>query len=164
MLTGALAAFAGFLTVRGAGMCNEAIYHSNQGVLLQAQASDTWAEYQADAVKARIVEVALTTATDAAVKEKLTADDKDLRDRQPALKVKALDFESQRDGQLKFGTHRLNEKNLLDYAGVAIQLAIALASVAALTRRRIAFDFALFLAAMGIAITLYALVFHYRPA
>src|SRR5438477_12047665 len=83
LLTGVLAALAGFLTVRGANLSNQAIYHSNQGVLHQAQASDAWAEYQANSIKARIAETSLLTATDATVKETLTAQAKDLRDRQP---------------------------------------------------------------------------------
>ncbi len=51
LLTGILAAAAGFLTVRGADLANQAIYHSNQAVLYQAKASDTWTEYQADSIR-----------------------------------------------------------------------------------------------------------------
>src|SRR5580704_15857895 len=56
MLTGVLAALAGILTVRATGLTNDAIYESNQAILAQTQASDAWAEYQAESIKARIIE------------------------------------------------------------------------------------------------------------
>ncbi len=60
LLTGVLAAVAGFLlTVRMTILTNDAIYLSNQAILAQTEASDAWAEYQADSIKARIVETQL---------------------------------------------------------------------------------------------------------
>src|ERR1700691_3502137 len=59
VLTGVLAALTGFLTVRATTLTNQAIYESNQAILSQTQASDAWAEYQADSVKAHIVEMQL---------------------------------------------------------------------------------------------------------
>jgi hypothetical protein len=47
---------------------------------------------------------------------------------------------------------------LLDYAGMAAQMGIALASVAALTRRREAFVIGALCGAAGIAITAYAII------
>ncbi len=159
LLTGILAAVAGFLTVRGANLANDAIYRSNQGVLYQAQASDTWAEYQADSVKARIVETALLGGSaDQGARDQLTIQDKDLRDRQPALREHAMDLERQRDAQLASGGARLAEKDTLAYAGVAVQLGIGLASVAGITRRREAFLVGGLVGAAGIAIAAYALL------
>ena len=62
MLTGVLAAVSGFLAVRATTLTNNAIYESNQAILSQTEASDAWNEYQADSVKSRVVETALTTA------------------------------------------------------------------------------------------------------
>ena len=59
MLTGVLAALSGFLAVRSTSLTNDAIYESNQAILAQTQSSDAWSEYQADSIKARIVEVAM---------------------------------------------------------------------------------------------------------
>jgi len=160
LLTGVLAAAAGFLTVRGANLANDAIYRSNQAVLYQSQASDSWAEYQADSVKARVVETALLGGiADQGARNQLTVQDKDLRDRQPPLRQKAMDLEHQRDAQLASGEARLAEKDTLAYAGVAVQLGIGLASVAALTRRREAFFVGTVVGAAGIAIAAYALLF-----
>ncbi|HSV14927.1 MAG TPA: DUF4337 family protein [Tepidisphaeraceae bacterium] len=158
LLTGVLAALAGFLTVRGANLSNQAIYHSNQGVLHQARASDAWAEYQANSIKARIVETTLLTAIDTASKDALNTQAKELRVRQPTIRATAEDQEQQRDAELTGGQRRLAEKDLLDYAGMAAQLGIALASVAALTRRRDAFAVGVVCGALGVAITAYAIV------
>src|ERR1700727_1579979 len=57
VLTGVLAALAGFLTVRSTVLTNDGIYESNQAVLAQTEASDAWGEYQADSIKARVVEM-----------------------------------------------------------------------------------------------------------
>ena len=161
MLTGVLAGVAGFLTVRGANLSNEAIYHSNQGVLHQAKASDAWSEYQANSIKARIIETQIKQGKlDPEARTALEADDKEFRNKQPVVKAQALEFEKQRDEELKDGSQRLGEKDTLDYAGVAVQLGIALASVAALTRTRHAFYAAIVLGALGIAITASVLLPH----
>jgi hypothetical protein len=107
LLTGVLAALAGFLTVRGANLSNQAIYHSNQGVLHQAQSSDAWAEYQANSIKARIAETSLLIAADPAIKQTLAAQANDLRDRQPPAREHALTQERERDAELASGQRRL---------------------------------------------------------
>jgi hypothetical protein len=161
LLTGILAAFAGFLAVRSALLTNQAIYHSNQAVLHQAQASDGWAEYQANSVKARIVETALLTTSDAAAKDALGGQAKELRTRQPANMQKAQDQEAKRDLELKESERRLAQKDMLDYAGMAVQLGIAMASVAALTRRAPAFGVGVLCGAIGAGITVYAFIAGY---
>ena len=163
LITGALAALAGYLTVRGAGLSNEAIYQSNQAVLRQAKASDTWGEYQADSVKARVLETAMVTlapSVGADVRRQLSADIDDLRRRQPPLAAQAKGLEGERDQLLAGGQRRLSEKNLDDYAGVAAQLAIALASVAALTRRQAAFTAGVLVGLAAVTLTAWALVSH----
>jgi hypothetical protein len=162
LLTGVLAGLGGYLTVRGASLSNDAIYRSNQAVLFQAKASDAWNEYQADSIKSRVVQTQLDAGTFVpAAKGKLEAAVKDFRDRQPAKKQEAQGFEATRDDWLAGARHLLNEKSNLDFAGVAVQLGIALASVAGLTRRKEAFTGGLLAGAVGIGITVYVLVHHY---
>ncbi|HMB94947.1 MAG TPA: DUF4337 family protein [Tepidisphaeraceae bacterium] len=164
LLTGVLAALAGYLTVRSTNLSNDAIFHSNQGVLYQTQASDAWAEYQAGSVKARIVEITLAAqqaTLSPETKAQLTAEATELRNRQPPLKAQAEALEKRREEQLAVGAGRLSEKDILAYAGVTTQLGIALASVAALTRRKSVFTLALFLGVGGLCITAYALGVHY---
>jgi hypothetical protein len=166
MLTGVLAAFSGFLAVRSTTLTNDAIYESNQAILAQAESSDEWAEYQADSIKARIVETALSTAN-ALPPDRRTSlenDAADLRDRQPKVKEIANAKADERDRHLKDGLKHLEEKDLLGYAGLAAQLGIALASVAALVRMRAAFYTGILAGTAGISIALYAFATHYGIA
>lgn len=163
MLTGVLAAFAGFLAVRSTTIANEAIYESNQAILAQAEASDAWAEYQADSIKARVVETALaaSSAVPPDKRASLEADAADLRDRQPKSKQMATARADDRERHLQVGRRHLAEKDLLGYAGLAAQLGIALASVAALVRIREAFYAGIAAGAIAIAIAAYAFAMHY---
>ena len=163
MITGVLAGLAGFLTVRSANMSNEAIYHCNRAVLAQAQASDKWAEYQADSVKARVIETTLTVGVpDATARASLEADGKKFRALQDTDKSDAAGKESDREAELKNTGARLQEKDLLDYAGVAAQLGIALASVAALTKKHTAFSAGLVAGVLALGITGWALLSHFK--
>ena len=159
LLTGILAGVAGFLTVRATALTNNAIYESNQAILEQAQASDAWAEFQAESIKARVIETQLAAAggLDAQARASLQKDDKDFRDRQPQLQGQAKSHEAARDTHLDLGNGLLAARDLLSYAGLAAQLAIALASVAAMVRVRAAFDSAIVIGGIGVVIAVYAL-------
>lgn len=165
MLTGVLAAFAGFLAVRSTTLTNEAIYESNQAILAQAQSSDAWAEYQADSIKARVVETALVTsgAMPPDQRAKLAKEAAVLRDRQPKIKRTAIARADDRERHLAMGLRNLAEKDLIGYAGLAAQLGIALASVAALVRIRAAFNAGIAAGVAAVAITVYAFFMHYVP-
>jgi hypothetical protein len=164
LLTGILAGIAGFLTVRETMLTNEAIYQSNQAVLAQAQSSDAWAEYQSDSIKARIVETQIATggtALDPQTRAQLQTQAQDFRTRQPKLQAAAQAKEAERDNHLAQGNGLLGTRDLISYADLAIQLAIALASVAAMVRVRRAFDAAIAVGGIGVVIALYALSRHY---
>ena len=163
VLTGVLAALTGFLTVRATTLTNEAIYESNQAILSQTQASDAWAEYQADSIKAHIVEMQLLPSNhlNAADRAKLTAMDSKIRDRQPECKQTATSQIQQRQAHLASGLKHLQQKDLLGYASMIAQLGIALASVAALVRKRIAFDVGIATGVVAVAITAYVFISAY---
>ena len=164
LLTGVLAGLGGFLTVRGASMSNDAIYRNTKAVLFQAHASDTWTEYQANSIKAHVLETQLDIDNGTmapAVRKKLEDEESKYRARQPALKQTAQADEATRD-QFRDGADKvLNEKGQLDIAGVAVQLGIALASVAGLTRRKEAFVAGILAGAFGAGLTAYVLVHHF---
>lgn len=163
VLTGVLAALAAFLTVRATSLTNDAIYESNQAVLAQTEASDAWAEYQADSIKARIVEVQLlpSSSLSARDKKKLNTEYDDLRDRQPKIKQDAQDKETLRQDHLGKSLNRLGQRDLLGYAGMAAQLGIALASVAALTHKRQIFYTAIGIGVTSLLLTAYVFVSGY---
>jgi hypothetical protein len=162
MITGVLAGLAGFLTVRSTNMTNQANYNSTMAVLHQAESSDAWSEYQADSLKRHIDETALeATVSDPAAKSTLTADIGNYKTRQQKAQSDATDEANKRDEELANGQQKLNQRNMLDYAGVTAQLGIALASVAALTRKKAAFDIGLLVGVLALAITGYAIAMPY---
>src|ERR1700728_4048607 len=116
MLTGVLAAVAGFLTVRATTLTNNAIYESNQAILAQAQSSDDWNEYQADSIKARIIETQIAAAgaaLDPQARATLEAQDKDFRDRQPKSQAAAAAKAAERDDHLSHGKDYLATRDLI---------------------------------------------------
>ena len=158
MITGVLAGLAGFLTVKGANLSNQAIYHSNQAVLHQAQASDHWTQYQADSVKRHIDDTALIVGVaDPSAKASLQAESKTLHDRQAPLASDAGSEELLRTSELQNAAQLLSQKDLLDYAGVGAQIGIALASIAALTKKKAAFNAGVVLGLVAVLITGYAI-------
>lgn len=166
MLTGVLAAVSGFIAVRATTLTNNAIYESNQAILSQTEASDAWNEYQADSIKSRIMETALTTAEAISPESRaaLKSEAAHLRSRQSKIKQTATDKTTERDRHLQTGYKWLAERDLLVYAGLTAQIGIALASVAALVRWLTPFVAGVIVGAVGIGITAYAFAVHYGIA
>ena len=81
--------------------------------------------------------------------------------REAETKKKADAAQAACDAQLTESTGNLDEKDYCDYAGVAAQLGIALASVAALTRRPSAFNTAVLVGLAAVGLTAYGLVVHH---
>jgi hypothetical protein len=160
ILTAGLAGLAGFLVVRSGTLTNQAIFQSNQAILAQAQASDSWAEYQADSIKARIVETQLLpsspiSATDRAA---LAKEDEDLRSRQPQSKQAATDQTALRDKHIQATQKLTKEKGLLEYASLAVQFGIVLASVAAMVKKPFVLHLGILAGIGGALITAWAML------
>jgi hypothetical protein len=160
MLTGVLAAMAGFLTVRSTVLTNDAIYMSNRAILAQTQSSDAWAEYQADSIKAHVAETALLSMPASVGRDALSKQDEDLRARQPGLQKAAMSKSAERDGYLKNSGKALAERDLLSYAGFSAQTAIALASVAVLVRSRNTFYLGIAAGATAVLVMAFAFAIH----
>ena len=145
--------------MRATVLTNNAIYESNQAILAQAQSSDAWNEYQADSIKARIIETQLAAnpGLDPQSRTRLEGQAQDFRNRQPKIQGDAQNFAKDRDDHLAAGKGLLATRDMLSYADLATQLAIALASVAAMVRVRRAFDAAIIVGVIGVVIALFAL-------
>jgi len=165
LLTGLLAAISGFVTVRSTILTNDAVYASGQAILAQTQSSDNWAEYQADSVKARIVETTLLTTAVAGVnRETLMKEAAELRRRQPPLRATAIAKAADRDRFLAHSAHILAERDWLGYANFIAQIAIALASVAALLKERRVFLAGAVAGLFTIIIVAFAYAIHFGMA
>lgn len=145
--TAVLSALAAFGAVKSQAFANEALFHSNQAVLYQAQASDAWTEYQSNSLKRHVNENAaaelraLTAGGSAApaAEQRAAALEQAVREKyrpnQDALEPKARQLEAQREQERAMADALRDRKDRAGLAVGAFQAAIGLASVAALTKR-----------------------------
>ena len=98
-------------------------------MLLQSQASDTWAFYQAKSIKQRIAELESHSAA-GDVAARATADVERYQVDQKELQAKAEKLEAGRDAMAKHGPP-------LGFAIASLQIAIALASICLITKRKL---------------------------
>lgn len=114
---------------------NEALYYKNEAVLLKAQASDKWSYYQTESGKQHVAELAVELVP-AARKEYFAAEVRKYSDKKAGLQREALALDARSEKANQESEHALAPHNKLAAAMTFIQIAIALASIAALTRRR----------------------------
>lgn len=125
--------------------------YSSRVMLTQAQASDTWAFYQAKSIKQRLAEIEARqktgeeAASSAAEATRYRAEERELQ-------TKAERLESDRDAAAQHGPH-------LAFAITALQIAIALASVCLITKRRALWAASGVIGAVGIGTLVYGLYF-----
>lgn len=134
-----------------------AILESNKATLIQAQASDQWAYYQAKGIKKRVDELSAQmggpSAEKAAEKAKAEGDD------QKEISEKAKELEKQRD-EARAGAEVHEARHpKLTLAAALLQISIAISTVAIITRRRIFWYAAMSAGAVGAAIAAWAMLF-----
>ena len=135
MFTAILATIGAFVSYLGGSTQNEALYFKNDAVLKKAEASDQWSFYQAKSTKAHLIDIALMIAP----VEKHESYKKDLaryEQEKKEIKAKAEQLEAESKKSDELSEHALHPHHRLALAMTFIQIAIALASVTALTKKR----------------------------
>jgi hypothetical protein len=125
LFSAVLATLGAIVSFLGGHTQNEALYYKNEAVLLKARASDDWAYYQAEDIKAHLIEATHGSAADA-VRYKARAQ---------SLRRDAERLDAQSEEANAESVHALAPHTKLAMAMTAIQVAIALGSIAALTHR-----------------------------
>ncbi len=135
VFTAVLAAGGAVVGYLGGHTQNEALLFKNEAVLLKAHASDQWAFYQSKSTKAHLMEMAASLApVEKRAEYQKEADRYNAEKKEIKAKAEELDRKSaEADGE---SDHMLVPHVRLAQAMSAIQIAIALASVTALTRQR----------------------------
>ncbi len=118
-------------------------------MLNQAQASDTWAFYQAKSIKQRLAEME-ARANPGPVGTRAAADVIRYQTEEQELQTKAKSFEQIRDAASRHGAP-------LGFSIASLQIAIALASVALITKRKYLWGASTLLGLVGIAYLFYGL-------
>ena len=136
VFTAILATLGAFVSYQGGAAQNEAMMFKNEAVLKKTEASDQWAFYQSKSTKGHLAELAAHLSRDpdkaaqyAKEVERYEKEKKEIR-----AKAEALDEESkkanERSEKIYHPHHRLAQAMTL------IQIAISLASITVLTKKK----------------------------
>jgi hypothetical protein len=142
-----LAASAGSLeTVEAGG----AITASSEAVLAQDKATDAWNEYQADSLKRHLYGVAAGAGGAHATEYQATA--KEQGAKQTEVRARAEENEGERDKLMAASRAHERRHHWLTVAATLLEIAIAVCTVAIVTRRRSFWMGSLALGCVGVAV------------
>ncbi len=139
LFTAILATLAAVTSFLGGHTQNEALLHKNEAVLIKAQASDAWGYYQAEDLKRHIAQMEVDLAPPGFGATQMATHQTDIaryKARGTTLKREAETLDRQSAAANAESDQALRPHTKLALAVTAIQVAIALASITALTGRR----------------------------
>lgn len=136
IFTAVLATIGAVVSFLGGHTQNEALYHKNNAVLKKAEASDQWNFYQAKSQKESLAKFAATIITDPEKQAFYRKEADRYSKEKEEIKLKAEAFEKESLTADKRSEESLHPHEKLAVSMTFLQIAIALASVTALTRKR----------------------------
>lgn len=136
IFTAILATVGAIVSYQGGHAQNEALYFKNEAVLKKADASNQWAYYQAKGTKQNLAELAEGLSNDADKKAKYAAEVIRYKAEKDEIKKVAEAFEKQSVAADEKSKHALYPHERLAQSMTFIQIAISLAAICVLTRRR----------------------------
>lgn len=148
LFSAVLATVGAVVSLLGGHTENDALYQKNEAVLLKARASDSWSYYQAEEVKRHLIEATQSLTHDPAAPARIAA----YAARSRALQREATALDERSAAADEESRQALRPHVKLSIAVTFVQIAIALASITALTRRGWLFALAAVAAAIGIAL------------
>ncbi len=156
LFSAVLATLGAVVSFLGGHTQNDALYYKNEAVLMKARASDSWAYYQAEGFKQHLAEQ--SAAIIPAQAAKYDADTARYAAHAKALRAQAEDFDRKSEEADVESQHALRPHIKLAISMTALQIAIALASITALTKRRWLMTAAGIFALIGVALGILAWV------
>jgi len=135
--TALMAVLAAVSALQASFHADEALLASNQAILAQAKASDTWTEFQADGLKDILRQFQASQTSDPQAAADLRAEAKARSDKAGQEFDQARQLEEQRDRFREDSDKAAATHKYFAWSVGALQVGIALASVAALTRRKV---------------------------
>ncbi len=136
IFTAILATIGAIVSYQGGHTQNEALYFKNEAVLKKADASNQWAYYQAKGTKQNLAELAEGLAADPDKKALYSEEVKRYKAEKEEIKKKAEEFERLSVSADKKSQESLHPHEKLAQSMTFIQIAISLAAIFVLTRRR----------------------------
>ena len=152
LFSAVLATIGAVVSLLGGHTQNDALYYKNEAVLLKARASDAWSYYQAEEIKRHLLEATAPLSHDDKAPGRIAT----YAARAHGLQAEAQTLDKRSEAADEESRHALRPHVKLSVAMTFVQIAIALASITALTRRRWLFVAAALSAVVGIVLTLVA--------
>ncbi len=156
LATALLATFAAIASLQAGGTVNESLALKTDATRLQAQASDQWTYYQAKGIKAAVARGTAASFQAAGRPVPPAVDRAAVREQreQRTVQDSALALERRRDRLEEEADHLLHLHHGFADAVTLFQVAVALASVAALTRSRPVWWISLGLGGIGLVVAI----------
>ena len=149
IFTAILATIGAIVSYQGGHTQNEALYYKNEAVLKKTDAANQWSYYQGKSTKQNLAELAEALATSPEQKAKYAADIARYKVEKDEIKKKAEGLEALSLAADEKSKTALNPHEKLAQAMTFIQIAISLAAICVLTRRRWMFGLSGAAAAVG---------------
>jgi hypothetical protein len=151
IFTAILASIGAIISYQGGATQNEAMLYKNEAVLKKAQASDQWNFFQSKSSKMHLMELAEDIAPpvkQAYYKDQLAKYDKDKKE----IKQKAESLEAESEKANSQSEQAMIPHEHLAQSMTLIQIAISLASITILTRKKWLFALAIGAAIGGVVL------------
>ena len=143
-------------------LANEALLRMNEATLKQAQASDTWAYYQAKGIKqvTREAEADMLSAANAPAETvaKIRADAERYKTEREDIQKEARRLEQERKEAIEKSVEEFERHHRFAYAVTMLQVAIGLSAIAALVERRAVWLFALCGGLIGVGLFIFSIL------
>jgi hypothetical protein len=152
LFSAVLATIGAVVSLAGGHTQNDALYYKNEAVLLKARASDAWSYYQAEEIKRHLLEATAPLSHEPDAAKRIAT----YRTRAHALQADAQALDIRSEAADEESRRALRPHVKLSVAMTFVQIAIALASITALTRRRWLFVAAALSAVVGVVLAIVA--------
>src|SRR5581483_6804640 len=135
VMTAILSTIGAVFSYQGGATQNEAMMYKNEAVLKRTEASDQWAFYQAKSNKQHLAELALLVAP-ADSRANYTAEAERYGNEKKEIQAKAQKLEEEARHYNELSAHAMHPHHRLAQATTLIQIAISLAAITVLTRKK----------------------------
>ena len=136
LMTAILATIGALISYQSGSAQNEAMFLKNQSILKQAEASDQWAFYQAKSMKSHLDDAVAALSSTPEIQARFL-DDKAKEDKEKAeVQAEARKLQAQSRKLSEESEAKLRPHERLALALTFIQIAIALAAITVLTKRK----------------------------
>lgn len=136
LTTALMAVVAAVAALQASFHADEALLASNDAILAQAKATDTWNEFQADGLKDILRQMQADSATDPQAAAEFRAESQRRSDRAGVELKSAQALEQERETHRAESSQASQVHEHFAWSVAALQVGIGLASVSALTRRK----------------------------